>query len=826
MDFLAQVRARGFDKSLKSSLRWLAYCVGAVAILILLAIGSLYVSARRSLPQIDGELAVSNLSSQATIERDSLGVPAIRASSRDDLAFATGFVHAQDRFFQMDLLRRSAAGELSALLGASLVPVDKNLRLHRFRSISAEVLNNASAAERALIDAYTKGVNAGLESLRARPWEYLVLRTKPKAWRSEDSVLVAFAMYLSLNDSSGVEEIERAKLKQSLPAELFAFIHPVGTEWDAPIAGRAWRTPAIPGPEIFDIRKGSSGISAARNVPASRENIEGTSTLDPRFWSHRPDRYMPGSNSWAIASTHSSNGAAMLANDMHLGLRLPNVWYQARLIVEAEGDLARDLVGVTLPGLPVLIVGSNSHVAWGYTNSYGDWTDLVIVEPDPTNPSAYLTSEGSEAFDIQRERIEVNGADAIEFQFKTTRWGPLLNEELDGQPLALAWTAHHSRATNLGLLAFERARSVDELLSAANRAGAPVQNIVAADVEGHIGWSVLGQVPLRGSYDTTIPTSWRSGDAGWKGWRDPVDYPRIVDPPTARLWTANARTIDAEKWFEFMGEGGYDLGARGAQIRDALLSDSSVTAQEMSALQTDDRALFLTRWRDLLLEISAGEIDPQFREPRAFVEQWSARASADDVGYRIVRAFRNQVRTDVYGSLIAPARARSPATHFAPSPQFEGPLWAIVTERPQHLLDPRYDSWESALRGSFKLAIDELSEGCAEWRTCTWGAENTLAMRHPLSAALPMISRFIDMPAVGMSGDAAMPRVQSPSFGASERLVVSPGLESEGLFEMPGGAAGHPLSPFYGAGHDQWVHGKPRALRPGEPEHVLRLVLQ
>jgi penicillin G amidase len=828
-------------------LRFLPYIFGGIGLLLLACALAIYLAVRGSLPQLDGSLSAPALASEATIERDASGVPAIRARSRADLAFATGVAHAQDRFFQMDLMRRSAAGELAALLGPSLVDADRRLRVHGFRRVASEVLRNADKSDRDLLASYAGGVNFGLQSLDARPWEYLLLRAEPAPWGIEDSVLAAFSMYLSLNDSNGADELARARLRAGLPAEMFAFLHPVGTEWDAPIAGGAWRTPAIPGPEVFDLRKriadGPRGISVGQQEARSRASVarllhrdraNGTERMDARewleplaaslVWNERiPDGALPGSNSWAIAATHTADGRALLANDMHLHLRLPNAWYQARLIVDRSNEEELDLAGVTLPGLPFLVAGSNGHVAWGYTNSYGDWTDLVVVEVDPQDSARYLTHEGSESFDLRRERIEVSGAPVEELEIRSTRWGPVVNTDEHGRAFALAWTAHRARATNLVMWQFERAKSAQELLSLANRAGGPVQNVLAADAAGHIGWSVMGQVPIRREYDSTVPSSWRAVGTGWQGWREPAEYPQMIDPPTGRLWTANARTIDAQAWLAFMGEGRYDLGARASQIRDALLSRQTATVAEMAQLQIDDRALFLTRWRDLLLELieAPSKSDTRYREALDIVHAWSGRALAQDAGYRIVRAFRNQVRADVFGSLTSGIDAQG--VELTPSTQFEGPLWRLVTERPVHLLDPQYAGWDAALLRSFEVALEDLREQCDELRTCAWGQENTLSMRHPLSAALPLLSRWIDMPASAMNGDASMPRVQGPSFGASQRIVVAPGKEAEALFQMPGGPVGHPMSPFYGAGHEEWVQGKPRPLLPGEPKHILRL---
>ena len=791
--------------------RGLRYGLAGVAIVLLGLAAAVYFALRASLPAIEGEVRVAGLPGAATIVRDEQGTPTITAASREGLAFATGYAHGQDRYFQMDLMRRAAAGELAQLLGPSLVDTDKRLRLHGFRRAAAEVVRRTPATDLRLLESYTAGVNAALEHARARPWEYLVLRTRPAPWDVEDCVLVAFSMYLDLNDSSGREELARARLQRALPPELYAFLHPLGTEWDAPVAGGTWRAPPVPGAQVIDLRTGVARTAALRA---------------PRSSSALQEPPVVGSNSWAVAGERAVHGAALLANDMHLGLRLPHVWYRARLIVAPAGQAQRDLVGVTLPGLPLLIAGSNGRIAWGYTNSYGDWTDLVSVEVDPADPERYLTPDGSESFEHRREVIQVDGGEPVVLDVRWTRWGPIVDRDADGRPLALAWTAHDPGATNFRMLDLEAAGSVDEALAAANRAGTPVQNILVADSAGHIGWSLMGQVPVRANYDSTLPASWRTPGTGWTRWRTPEEYPRIVDPASGRLWTANARVIDVQTWLAFLGDGGYDLGARAAQIRDGLLALPQASAQDMSAIQLDDRALFLARWRDLLLELlgpPALQAHPARAQARRLIEHWSGHAATQDAGYRIVRAARLRIRQDVFETLISGARMRFPEAAFAPPAQFEGPLWQLVTQRPAHLLDPRYQTWEQALLASFDAALADLLARCGTLQECTWGAHNVLSMRHPLSAALPFAAYWLDMPAQQMPGDSAMPRVQGPSFGASQRLVVSPGREAEGYFQMPGGPVDHPLSPFYGAGHDAWVRGSPGPLLPGEPRYALRL---
>jgi len=793
-------------------LRWSG---AALALLVVAAALTAYFALRASLPQLDGEVAAQQLGAAATIERDASGTPTIKGASRRDLAYATGFAHAQDRFFQMDLMRRAAAGELAELLGAAALDTDKQIRIHDFRHTAQQVIAQAPAADRSILDAYVAGVNDALAHANARPWEYLLLRSTPRRWLPEDSILAAFSMYLSLNDASGATELARAELHDTLPPQLFAFMHPLGTEWDAPIVGGTWRPAPIPGPQVFDLRRPESRAVALAQLHST----------PPRAPLQPEEMPVAGSNSWVVAGNRAANGSALLANDMHLPLRLPHTWYRARLIVTG-GPEARDLIGVTLPGLPMLVVGSNGKVAWGYTNSHGDWTDLVVVETDAAQPDRYWVGDVSEPFTHRHEKILVREAAPVQLTVKATRWGPIVNHDAAGRPLSLAWTAHDPVATNMGMLAFESATTVEQLLDAANRAGGPVQNVVAADAQGHIGWSLMGRVPLRSNYDSTLPTSWRNSGTGWTGWRKPEEYPRVLDPPSGRIWTANTRTIDAQTWLAFAGDGGYDLGARAAQIRDGLFALDNAGATDMVKIQLDDRALFLARWRDLLLQLLDRNSvnDHAIRmQARSRVEMWSAHAATNDVGYRIVRAFRLQVRKDVFNTLIAPARARFPQTSFAPSPQFEGALWQLVTQRPAHLLDPHYATWEDALLASFDTVLGQLLRECGDIASCTWGRQNTLSMRHPLSSALPFAAHWLDMPAAQIPGDSGMPRVAAPQFGASQRLVVAPGKEAQGLFQMPGGPVDHPLSPFYGAGHAAWVRGEPQPLLPGVPRHALRL---
>jgi penicillin amidase len=476
--------------------------------------------------------------------------------------------------------------------------------------------------------------------------------------------------------------------------------------------------------------------------------------------------------------------------------------------------------------VPGLVVGSNGRVAWGFTNAMADVIDLVVVEPDPADSNRYLAPGGPLPLARRREIIAVRGAPADTVELLDTIWGPITGRDRLGRRLAMRWVAHDPDGANLALLDLADVRTVDEALALAPRCGMPPQNLVCADADGRIAWTVIGRLPRRVGFDGRVPVSWADGRRGWDGGLPAVQYPRVVDPPDGRLWTANNRTVDGAG-LAALGDGGFITGARARQIRDDLRALDRADPGDMLRIQLDDRALFLQRWRDLLIELltpvaTAGA--PGRAEFRALLEtSWSGRASIESVGYRLVRGFRLQVRESVYGWLTAPCAAADPAFTFDNLGQYEDPLWALATQRPPHLLAPAFRSWEDALLAAVDTTVARLTRGGRPLAACTWGERNTAAIRHPLSLAVPQLSRWLDMPRTPLPGDSNLPRVQSPDMGASERMVVSPGREEAGLFHMPTGQSGHPLSPYYRRGHAAWERGEATPLLPGPPVWTLRL---
>ena len=788
-------------------IRWIG---GGLVALLIGAVIILLISLRGSLPRLEGTATLPGLDAAVTIERDALGIPTIRGSDRRDVARATGFLHAQERFFQMDLLRRSAAGELAEWFGPMALEVDRAHRLHRFRQRARQTLATLPAEEQALIAAYADGVNAGLADLFQSPFEYLLLRVKPKPWQPEDTLLAVYAMYLDLQSEQWRRESARGLLHDRLPPALAEFLDPVGGEWDAPLQGEPFAALPPPGPDIFSTQHAPAlSLSyALRLTPAASE-------IDAPL----------GSNNWAVAGDLTEHGGALLANDMHLPLRLPNIWYRATWVYPGAKGGEQRISGITLPGAPAMVVGSNGHLAWGYTNSEGDWTDLVLLEPGEDDDH-YQTPDGSKAFEHLQETLRVRDAPDEKLEILETLWGPVLDRDHRNRRRALRWVAHDPRAVNLRLMALEQTETLEAALDIAHQAGIPAQNLLLAGTNGRIAWTLAGPIPRRFGHDGRLPSSWAEGQRGWSGWLDPSEYPRVVDPPNGRLWTANNRVVDQDE-LKLLSDGGYSLGARARQIRDALLAGERFSEADFLALQLDDRALFLERWRKLLLTTLAPEqlrADPRRRELRKFVMDWGDRATVDSVGYRAVRTFRLEVRQRAFAPLIAPCLQADPTFDYGAFRQHEGPLWQLVSRQPRYLLDRRYPDWSALLLEAADATLAALTADGRPLAAHTWGDQNQVQIQHPFSRVLPWLSGWLDLPAQPLPGDLYMPRIQTLTNGASERLVVAPGHEASALLHTPGGQSGHPLSPYYRAGHDAWVKGLPTPLEPGPAQH--RLILK
>jgi penicillin amidase len=775
-----------------------------------LAAGSIWLLLRGSLPEYSGTVNVSTLAEPVTVERDSLGSVTIRAQDRQEMVWGLGYVHAQERFFEMDLMRRRAAGELAEIFGPAALPADREARKHRMRSRAAAILEALPDEQRQFLDIYRDGVNHGLAALATRPFPYLLTRTRPAEWRSEDSILVVKSMYFTLNDVNNPREIAFSTMRAALPESAYRFLTASGGAWDAPLIGAALDWPEPPSADELDLRKLDPALMSPENGPPLDESVN----------------QLPGSNSFAVAGP-LAGGAALIANDMHLKLRVPNIWFRTRLIYPNSHDpgLMNDVIGVSLPGTPAITVGSNRKIAWSFTNTYGDFIDWVRVARHPADALRYRSATGWKAITVHHEVLHVRGAQDEALDIYETEWGPILSTDHDGTPLAQVWTAHRPGSVNMALTDLEQAETVDEAVSIAQSAGIPAQNFIVGDKQGKIAWTIAGRIPARaGGYDPTLPADWSVPGTGWQGWLAPAQYPLILAPSTQRLWSANARPVDG-LMLERLGDGGYDLGARAKQIRDGLYEREHFTPAAMLALQLDDRALFLNRWRELLVQtLNRAEAAPWRSEMQKTLRDWDGHASTASVSYRLVRAFRQEVIQRALKGFEAAVRQSYPTFAMPSLNQAEHPVWMLIEHRPQHLLPSLYADWEALLGAYAKNVARRMQHQPGGIAARHWGEHNTANIRHPISGALPApIANWLDMPRVELPGDSKMPRVQSPDFGASNRFAVSPGLEEHGYFAMPGGQSGHPLSPYYGSGHAGWVNGEQTPFLPGPAEQTLYL---
>ena len=826
--------------------RLVAWILATVLVLALALVAFALWEVHRSIPTLDGQVRLTGLQAPVTISRDALGTAVVKGANRQDVARGLGFVHAQERFFEMDLTRRSAAGELSGLFGSVALEHDKKRRVHRMRAMLAARLDAMDANERALLQAYADGVNAGLAQLGARPWQYVMLRAEPQPWKPVDSLLVAGEMFWMLQGASVDEGLERAQWRACVGDALFDWLEPRGGRWDAALDGSVLAPGAMPGPERLDLRKSvpATPASGAASVVA---RVEAPAFFDDVAAPDRHERWL-GSNNWAVSGARSVAGDAMLANDMHLGLGVPAIWFRAQFEIGAGAQAIR-AEGVTLPGVPALVAGSNGHVAWGFTNSYGQWFDWIEVpaHPDP----AQITHVS--------ETIRVKGGADVTLDVVQFAGLPVV-ETAGTQAYALHWVADSGAAYNLALDEMLQARSVREAMTVAAKSGIPEQNMLAADDYGAIAWTIAGARlntrVLAGSNFGRFASAMGQLQQPFLASGSSLVVPIDQNPPDGQLWTANGRTYDDEyplhvhatvfpdphdepfedppgshtPLFEnrlfasSIGDGGYDLGARAQQIRDRLKATPKFDEKTLGAIHFDDEARFVQPWAGRIAAVAAG---PAARpDVTALLKAWNGKADADQAGYRLVRSVRLRTLDALWTAWTKPlvGGQRCVKRTYDWHARFEYPAEQALDTQPAHLLPPGFASWDAFLLAQVDATVAEMTRnGQRPLAQATWGEKNASHIGHVLSRAVPALSHWLDMPSLPQAGDGNMPHVAGPAFGQSERLVVAPGHEERATLSMPGGQSGHPMSPYYGAGHADWVAGRATPLLAGAAQHVLTL---
>ncbi len=770
--------------------------------LLLLILGTLVFGVfwmRGSLPPLDGTGSVPGLAASATLQRDSLGIAVVRTRSFEDAVRAQGFAHGQDRFFQMDLLRRLMAGELAALVGEAALASDRHYRGYGYRAAARAHLERLESRERVLLTAYVEGVNAGLSSLPRRPPEYLVVRSHPEPWRPEDSLLAILYFYDGLSVDYRSERF-RHILFEALPAELADFLTPDATRFDAPLllddeggSTGGYRPLPIPGPGVVDLRDREPGPSP---------------TI--RIFGDRP----LGSNAWAVTS---GQGLPVLAGDPHLPHAIPNVWYRSEL----HWDAGR-ILGAGPPGLPGIMVGMSDHLAWAPTAAMVDQTDLVLVEVDPADTLRYRTPQGWEPFRVRQERLEVRGGEAESLTVLETRWGPVRYRDHEGRPLALRSPAWDEGGLSLGYLELSRSRTVEEGLGHLAAMGGPALALVLADTRGDVGWMVSGVLPRRRGMVGRVPASWAAAGVGWDGELGDGDRPRLLLQGEAGVvFTANQRflhlpdsRIYGHQWI---------LPTRARRIRDLLQESPPLSPETHHRLQLDTRSLAHEPIREFLLEwIPSDEQSPPLALARRAAADWDGTAGAESREFPILLSVRERLRSAVLGPLLSPAAELDPRFVYDWFLADE-PVLRVLEERPPHLLAPPHEEWDSFLREVVASAVTALDEGPGDAGSLPWGQMNRARITHPFGELSTALGWLLNLPGDPLPGWAGTIRAQGPSYGQSLRFTGRPGEPERATFQMPGGQSGHFLSPYYQAGHDAWVRGDPAPLQAGPPVHELRL---
>ena len=558
-------------------------------VLILAVFGILvwvYSAARSALPQLDGKLQIPGLLHPVTITRDFHGMPTIDAAGLDDLFFAQGYITASDRMFQMDGMRRFAAGDLSEILGEGFIEHDRKQRILGLRVAAQKAVAIATPENREYFDAYAHGVNTYIDSHRDRlPLEFRILRYSPRPWKPEDSMLVAAQMVedLSTNPENALlREKILAKLGPELTADLFVNI----SAHDHPPTG----SDSILNKNFLHKKKSPDSQDDNDNEDSGPSNSVARAGKQPRVSSFplqsnlisdlisENPRFLVGSNNWVVSGAHTVSGKPLLSNDMHLGHQLPNLWYEAHL---RSGNF--DVAGVTLPGLPYVVVGHNRRIAWGFTNVGPTVEDAYI---ETFNASGqYLTPEGWKQPEHRQEIMKVKGKPDVIVDVMLTRHGPIVSDLAPGETrkIALRWTLYDGIRNPF--FAVNSAQNWTDFRRAFSEFDAPGQNVVYADIDGNIGYQATGKIPMRAMGDGSLPENGSDNAHEWTGYIPFDKLPSIYNPPTGILATANGRITPNHYPYSISTE--WEAPWRTARIYRVLESGKKFSAADMLALQTD-----------------------------------------------------------------------------------------------------------------------------------------------------------------------------------------------------------------------------------------------
>jgi penicillin amidase len=795
------------------------WIVLGTVLVVLGAAAYLYYSARAALPQLDGTITLKGLSAPVTVIRDQHGVPTIEAKTLEDLFYAQGYVTAQDRLWQMDIIRRFAAGELSEILGPAVLEHDREQRILGLRVIARESAEQLSARDRSYFEAYARGVTSyAAEQLGHLPIEFRLLGYQPKPWTVEDCMLLGARLVQDLNHGTYRSALIREKVLGKLGPELTADLY-VNTSWrDRPPSGASRKIDDLVKP------KPSSGDDDDNDeMEGPDSNVAGTGpqgsvlTIAPR------PVLVPGSNNWVVSGEHTVSGKPLLSNDMHLGHQMPNLWYEAHL---HAGDY--DVVGVTLPGLPFVIVGHNRRVTWGFTNVGPTVQDLYVEEfnelgqykvPNYKGPTDRITQWRDP--EHRKELIHVKGQPDVSVDVVVTRHGPIITELIAGETrkIALRWTAYEG--VHDPFFDIDSAQNWDEFLKALASWDSPSQNTVYADVDGHIGYHATGHVPIRKAGDGSLPVSGTDDQHEWTGYIPFEKLPSVFDPPSGIVATANARVTPDKYPYSVSTE--WDPPWRTDRIYQVLESGRKFSAADMLSLQTDVYSAFdrfcAERFVYALDHVKG--LSKRAQQARDLMRDWDGRLTIDSAAATIENRSQYELRRLLLESKLgaAPKEAdkktvRDDGTFSWKSYHwFSSSIWLVnvLEKQPKAWLPDGQANYDTLLAAAVEAAVSspDAPQDLAQWR---WGPVAPIDIEHPVLGRLPLIARWTAPGLHDQSGNGVTVKQVGRTFGPSERYTADLSDFDQSTLNTVTGQGGNFLSPFYMDQWSAWYQGTTFAL--------------
>jgi len=763
--------------------------------------------ARAALPQLEGRLQINGLSAPVTVTRDGHGVPSIEASSLEDLFFAQGFVTAQDRLWQMDVMRRFAAGELSEILGEETLKLDREQRILGLRAAAKKSLAMASPRDRAFLAAYTRGVNAYIASHADHlPIEFRILGYVPKPWQAEDSIVIANQMVKDLNYHYFDDTLDREKILAKLGPELTADLY----------VNRSWhdRPPTVMREDLSQPDTNAGDSDDDDDDDDSPDNMV-THAAPPLAAPQSLPEDLPvnGSNDWVVSGVHTVTGKPLLSNDMHLGHQMPNLWYEAHL---HSGNF--DVAGVTLPGMPHVIVGHNQRIAWGFTNVGPTVTDVYIenfnAKGEYQTPNAWLQLEH------RTEVIHVKSKPDMTVDVKITRHGPVITELVPGEtrPLALRWTLYDG--LRMPFFDVNAAQNWEEFQLAFSQLDAPGQNVVYADVDGNIGYHATGKVPIRAAGDGSLPVSGADNAHEWIGYIPFDKLPNIYNPPSGIIATANGRIAPDNYPNSISME--WEAPWRTARIYHVLESGRQFSAADMLALENDVHSepdLFAAE-RLVYAVDHASKPSERVKQTADLMRSWDGRMLASSAAPTIAETSMRELRR-----LLLEPKLGSPApdssNRSAPEPNSElymdrehpsldwttyswlqRSVWLenILLHRPKRWLPEKYANYDELLAAAVEAAVNE-PQAPKDLTTWRWGAFNAVEIQHPILGRIPLLNHWSGPGTQEQSGSGYTVKAVTRYHGPSERFTANLADLDQSTLNIVTGQSGNFLSPYY---MDQW----------------------